>query len=317
MTFDRFEQTRTAYGKTLAALGSEDGRIVVLTADLAGSTKTNLFAEAYPDRFFNIGVAEADMMGIAAGLAMGGYRPFASTFAVFATGKAWEQVRQVIAYPKVPVRIVATHAGLTVGEDGASHQMLEDIANMRVLPNMTVIVPADAVEAAAVTRFAAGYDEGPVYVRLARAKFPVILEEDYRFELGRAHILAEGSDVSVFACGVLVSSVLTARDALSKDGISVEVVNVSTIKPLDEETLVRSARKTGLVITAEEHQVNGGLGSAVCELLSENLPTRVIRAGMHDRFGQSGSADALLSHYNLDADGMAAAIRQVLENQRT
>lgn len=313
MTFDRFEETRTAYGKTLASLGSEDNRIVVLTADLAGSTKTGLFAEAHPDRFFNIGVAEADMMGIAAGLAMGGYRPFASTFAMFATGKAWEQVRQVIAYPKIPVRIAATHAGLTVGEDGASHQMLEDISNMRVLPNMTVIVPADAVEAAAVTRFAAAYDDGPVYVRLARAKFPVILDEDYQFELGRAHVLAEGSDVSVFACGVLVSSALAAREALSNEGISVEVVNVSTIKPLDGETLVRSAKKTGLVITAEEHQINGGLGSAVCELLSEKLPTRVVRVGMHDRFGQSGPADALLAHYGLDTNGMIAAIGKALE----
>jgi transketolase len=317
VTFDRFEETRTAYGKTLVSLGSEDDRIVVLTADLAGSTKTGLFAEAHPDRFFNIGVAEADMMGIAAGLAMGGYRPFASTFAMFATGKAWEQVRQVIAYPKIPVRIAATHAGLTVGEDGASHQMLEDISNMRVLPNMTVIVPADAVEAAAVTRFAAAYDDGPVYVRLARAKFPVILDEDYQFELGRAHVLEEGSDISVFACGVLVSSALAAREALSNDGISVEVVNVSTIKPLDGETLVRSAEKTGLVITAEEHQINGGLGSAVCELLSENVPTRVVRVGMHDRFGQSGSADALLAYYGLDTNGIIAAIREALEGQRT
>ncbi|MEA3238382.1 MAG: transketolase family protein [Candidatus Bipolaricaulota bacterium] len=312
MTFDRYEGTRDAYGKTLAELGYEDERIVVLTADLAGSTKTGIFAKAHPYRFFNVGVAEADMMGIAAGLAMGGYRPFASTFAMFATGKAWEQIRQVIAYPKVPVRIVATHAGLTVGEDGASHQMLEDISNMRVLPNMTVIVPADAVEATAVTRFVAKYDEGPVYVRLARAKFPVILPEDYEFELGKAHVLAEGSDISVFACGVMVSAALKAREDLATEGISVEVVNVSTIKPLDAETLLKSAAKTGLVVTAEEHQVNGGLGSTVCELLSENLPTRVVRVGVHDRFGQSGPADRLLSEYGLDAAGMVAAIKKAL-----
>ncbi len=314
MTFDRYEGTRDAYGKTLAELGHEDDRIVVLTADLAGSTKTDLFAKEHPHRFFNIGVAEANMMGIAAGLAMGGYRPFASTFAMFATGKAWEQIRQVIAYPKVPVRIVATHAGLTVGEDGASHQMLEDVSNMRVLPNMTVIVPADAIEAAAVTRFVAKYDEGPVYVRLARAKFPVILPEDYEFKLGKASVLAEGSDVSVFACGVMVSAALEARDELAKEGISVEVVNVSTIKPLDADTISSSAKKTGLVVTAEEHQVSGGLGSAVCELLSENHPTRVVRVGVHDRFGQSGPANKLLAEYGLDAAGMVAAIRKAVAN---
>lgn len=312
MNFERYEGTRDAYGATLAALGHEDERIVVLTADLAGSTKTDLFAKEHPKRFFNMGVAEADMMGVAAGLAMSGYRPFASTFAVFATGKAWEQVRQVIAYPNTPVRIVATHAGLTVGEDGASHQMLEDIANMRVLPNMTVIVPADAIEARAVTRFVAGYDEGPVYIRLARAKFPVILKEDYAFELGKASTLAEGTDVSLFACGVMVSATLEARDKLAKEGIFVEVVNVSTIKPLDKETLLASAKKTGAVVTAEEHQVSGGLGSAVCELLSEELPTRVVRVGVHDRFGQSGSADALITHYGLDTSGLLAAIKQVL-----
>lgn len=314
MNFERYEGTRDAYGATLAALGHEDERIVVLTADLAGSTKTGLFAKEHPKRFFNMGVAEADMMGVAAGLAMSGYRPFASTFAVFATGKAWEQVRQVIAYPKVPVRIVATHAGLTVGEDGASHQMLEDIANMRVLPNMAVIVPADAIEARAVTRFVAGYDEGPVYVRLARAKFPVILKEDYAFELGKASTLAEGTDVSIFACGVMVSAAIQARDKLAKEGISVEVVNVSTIKPLDKETLLASSKKTGAVVTAEEHQVSGGLGSAVCELLSEELPTRVVRVGVHDRFGQSGSADALIAHYGLDTSGLLAAIKQVLHH---
>jgi len=312
MNFERYEGTRDAYGATLAALGHEDERIVVLTADLAGSTKTGLFAKEHPKRFFNMGVAEADMMGVAAGLAMSGYRPFASTFAVFATGKAWEQVRQVIAYPNTPVRIVATHAGLTVGEDGASHQMLEDIANMRVLPNMAVIVPADAIETRAVTRFVAGYDEGPVYVRLARAKFPVILKEDYAFELGKASTLAEGTDVSIFACGVMVSAAIQARDKLAKEGISVEVVNVSTIKPLDKETLLASSKKTGAVVTAEEHQVSGGLGSAVCELLSEELPTRVVRVGVHDRFGQSGSADALIAHYGLDTSGLLAAIKQVL-----
>ena len=312
MTFARFEGTRDAYGATLAKLGHEDPRIVVLTADLAGSTKTNLFAKEHPDRFFNMGVAEADMMGVAAGFAMSGFRPFASTFAVFATGKAWEQVRQVIAYPKVAVRIVATHAGLTVGEDGASHQMLEDIALMRVLPHMTVIVAADAIEAASVTRFAASYDDGPVYVRLAREKFPVILDERYAFALGRSPVLALGTDVSIVACGLMVSAALEARELLGRDGISAEVVNASSVKPLDRETIVASAAKTGAVVTAEEHEIAGGLGSAVCELLSQECPTRALRVGMKDEFGQSGNAEVLLAHYGLDAHGIASAAREVL-----
>jgi transketolase len=312
MTFERYEGTRDAYGATLAELGRKDPKIVVLTADLAGSTKVSSFAKAYPDRFFNMGVAEADMMGAAAGLAMSGFRPFVSTFAVFATGKPWEQVRQVVAYPNVPVRIVATHAGLTVGEDGASHQMLEDISNMRVLPNMAVIVPADAVEAREAIRFVAGYDEGPVYVRLSRAKFPVILDDDYRFALGKAQVLCEGTDVSIFACGVMVSAALEARDTLAAENISAEVVNVSTLKPLDQETLLSSAAKTKLVVTAEEHQITGGLGSAVCELMAENCSVRVIRVGVRDRFGQSGSADALLAHYDLNAHSLVTTVKQAL-----
>ncbi len=312
MSFDRMEGTRDAYGKTLTQLGHEDSRIVVLTADLAGSTKTASFASEHPDRFFNMGVAEANMIGTAAGLAMSGYRPFVSTFAVFATGKVWEQIRQVVAYPKVPVRIAATHAGLTVGEDGASHQMLEDISNMRVLPNMRVIVPADAVEAAAVTRFAASCDDGPIYVRLGRAAFPVIHDEGFSFELGKAETLAEGTDVTIVACGVMVSVALEARHRLAESRISAEVINASSIKPLDAETIVASAAKTGAVVTAEEHQIVGGLGSAVCEVLSERHPTRVVRVGVDDRFGQSGNADALLSHYGLDADGLVAAANQVL-----
>ena len=304
--------TRDAYGKTLAALGHEDPRIVALCADLSGSTKVSDFAAEHPDRFFNMGVAEANMMGTAAGLAMSGLRPFVSTFAVFATGKVWEQIRQVVAYPNVPVRIVATHAGLTVGEDGASHQMLEDIAIMRVLPNMSVIVPADAVEAASAIRFVAGYDEGPVYVRLARAPFPIIHSDEDAFKFGRAWIRREGTDVSIAACGLMVSVALDAAERLAECGISAEVINVSTVKPLDRETLLASVRKTGAVVTAEEHQVAGGLGGAVCELLAEELPTSVVRVGVDDRFGQSGSADALLAHYGLDADGVAAAAQHAL-----
>jgi len=285
MMFTTKRGTRDVYGETLAELGHQDSSIVVLTADLAGSTKTSVFAAEHPDRFYNMGVAEANMIGTAAGLAMSGFRPFVSTFAMFATGKVWEQIRQVVAYPKTPVRIVATHAGLTVGEDGASHQMLEDIGNMRVLPNMSVIVPSDAVEAAGAIRFVAAYDDGPVYVRLARAAFPVIHDEDHRFEFGKAEILAQGTDVTIAACGLMVSVALEAREVLAGDGISAEIVNVSTIKPLDRETLLASASKTGVVVTAEEHQIVNG---------------------------QSGDADALLAHYGLDVDGLVAATKQAL-----
>ncbi len=316
MMFPTTRGTRDVYGETLAELGHQDPKLVVLTADLAGSTKTGTFAAEHPDRFYNMGVAEANMIGTAAGFALSGFRPFVSTFAVFATGKVWEQIRQVVAYPKTPVRIVATHAGLTVGEDGASHQMLEDIATMRVLPNMSVIVPADAVEAAGAIRFAASYDEGPVYVRLARAPFPVIHAEDHEYRFGKAEVLAQGSDVTLAACGLMVSVALEAREALAADGISVEVVNVSTIKPLDRDTLLDSARKTGLVVTAEEHQITNGLGSAVCELLSEESPTPVVRVGVDDRFGQSGDADALLAHYGLDVAGLITATKQALTKRQ-
>ena len=312
MMFTTVRGTRDVYGETLAELGHQDPSIVVLTADLAGSTKTSIFAAEHPDRFYNMGVAEANMIGTAAGFALSGFRPFVSTFAMFATGKVWEQIRQVVAYPKTPVRIVATHAGLTVGEDGASHQMLEDIGNMRVLPNMSVIVPSDAVEAAGAIRFVAAYDDGPVYVRLARAPFPVIHDEDHTFEFGKAEILAQGTDVTIAACGLMVSVALEAREVLAGDGIAAEVVNVSTIKPLDCETLLTSAQKTGVVVTAEEHQIVNGLGSAICELLSEELPTPVVRVGVDDRFGQSGNADALLAHYGLDIDGLVAATKQSL-----
>lgn len=312
MTNATMAGTRDAYGKTLAELGYEDPRIVVLCADLAGSTKAGDFAREHPDRFLNMGVAEANMIGTAAGLAMSGLRPFVSTFAVFATGKVWEQIRQVVAYPKVPIRIVATHAGLTVGEDGASHQMLEDIGIMRVLPNMSVIVPADAMEAAGAIRFVAGHDAGPVYVRLSRALFPVIYDAGHAFRFGQAHVLREGGDVTIAACGLMVSVALEAAEQLAECEISAEVINVSTIKPLDRETLLASAEKTGVVVTAEEHQISGGLGGAICELLSEERPTRVVRVGVDDRFGQSGNADALLSHYGLDAAGLSAAAQHAL-----
>jgi len=306
---------RQAFGEALLEVGTEDERVVVLTADLAGSTYTKPFAERFPGRFFNLGITEANMMSLAAGLAMSGKKPFVSTFAVFAAGKPWEQVRQTIAYQSAPVRIVATHAGLTVGEDGASHQMLEDIGNMRVLPHMDVIVPADAVETRQVVHALKDHDDNPVYVRLARAPFPVILDDRYHFELGKAQVLHPGDDVSIFACGLMVAQALAAAELLAERGISAEVVNVSTIKPLDLETVIGSTSKTEAAVTAEEHQVIGGLGSAVAEALAEHWPAPMVRVGVHDEFGQSGSADELIEYYGLTPEGIAAAAQQALERK--
>lgn len=301
----KLESLRDAYGRTLVACGELDETIVALTADLAGSTRVAWFGEAFPERFFNVGVAEANMMGIAAGMALSGLRPFVSTFSMFAAGKPWEQIRQVIAYQNAPVRIVATHAGLTVGEDGASHQMLEDINNMRVLPGMTVLVPADAVETAAMTRWAARHDDGPLYMRLTRASFPTIHDETTEFRIGQARILRDGDDVTLFACGLMVSQALDAAGILAGQGVSAQVVNVSTIKPIDVETIVAAAEKTGAAVTVEEHQIRGGLGSAVAEVLSEHRPTRLLRLGVDDRWGQSGEAYQLIEHYGLDAASIA------------
>jgi transketolase len=306
---------RKAFGEALVELGAEDERIVVLTTDLAGSTNTDLFAARFPERFFNLGITEANMMALAAGLAMSGKKPFVSTFAIFAAGKPWEQIRQTIAYQSAPVRIVATHAGLTVGEDGASHQMLEDINNMRVLPHMDVIVPADAVETRQVIRVLKDHDANPVYVRLARAPFPVVFNDSYRFELGKAKTLRQGDDVSIFACGLLVSQSLEAAELLAKKGVSAEVVNVSTIKPLDIETVISSVSRTGAAVSAEEHQVIGGLGSALAEALVEHCPVLLERVGVRDEFGQSGDAEALIEHYGLTPEGIGAAALRVLERK--
>ncbi len=302
---------RKAYGETLAELGEQDERIVVLTGDLAGSTYTKLFAERFPERFIDAGVAEANMFGVAAGLAMAGKRPFASTFVIF-TEKAFEQIRQVIAYPKVPVRIVATHGGITVGPDGASHQTVSDIAVFRALPNMTVIVPADAEETRAVTRFVASYDEGPVFVRLARASFPVVFEGGVEFELGRARLIRSGKDVSLFACGLMLYQALAAAELLAEEGIEAEVINVSTIKPLDVETIVSSAAKTGAAVTAEEHSILGGLGGAIAEVLAEHHPVPLRRVGIRDQFGQSGQAEELVEHYGLTPERIAAAAKEAI-----
>ncbi len=303
---------RDVYGKTLVELGREYPDLVVLDADLTVSTKTNLFGKEFPSRFFTMGVSEQDMMATAAGFALAGKIPFASTFAVFATGRAWEHVRQSIAFPNLNVKIVATHAGVTVGEDGATHQALEDIALMRVLPNMTVIVPADAVETEQVIRTVIK-NKGPTYVRLARAKFPTIFKKSYKFEVGKACVLREGKHVTIFAIGIVVYEAIEAAKILEKDGINACVVSVSTIKPIDVETIVKCAGLTGAVVTVEDHNIIGGLGGAIAEVLGEYCPTPMKRIGMKDRFGTSGDGLELLEHFGLKAKNIVQAVHEILE----
>ena len=301
--------TREAYGKALAEFGAQYPNLVVLDADLANATKTNTFQKAFPERHIDCGIAECDMMGIAAGLSTVGKIPFASSFAMFAAGRAYEQVRNSIGYPHLNVKIGATHAGITVGEDGASHQCLEDIALMRVIPGMVLINPCDAVEARAAVQAALEY-VGPVYLRFGRAAVPVINDNDnYKFEIGKGVLLREGTDVTIVATGICVPEALEAAEKLAADGISAEVINIHTIKPLDEELIIKSAKKTGKVVTAEEHSIIGGLGGAVCEVLSEKAPTPVCRIGMNDIFGESGSAGALVAKYGLDAEGIYGKVK--------
>ena len=305
--------TREAYGKALAEFGAQYPNLVVLDADLANATKTNTFQKAFPERHIDCGIAECDMMGIAAGLSTVGKIPFASSFAMFAAGRAYEQVRNSIGYPHLNVKIGATHAGITVGEDGASHQCLEDIALMRVIPGMVVINPSDAVEARAAVQAAIEY-VGPVYLRFGRAAVPVINDrEDYKFEIGKGVLLREGTDVTIVATGICVSAALEAAEKLAEDGINAEVINIHTIKPLDEELIIKSAKKTGKVVTAEEHSIIGGLGGAVSEALSEKAPTPVCRIGMNDIFGESGSAGALVAKYGLDADGIYIKVKEFVK----
>ena len=305
--------TREAYGKALAEFGAQYPNLVVLDADLANATKTNTFQKAFPERHIDCGIAECDMMGIAAGLSTVGKIPFASSFAMFAAGRAYEQVRNSIGYPHLNVKIGATHAGITVGEDGASHQCLEDIALMRVIPGMVVINPSDAVEARAAVQAAIEY-VGSVYLRFGRAAVPVINDrEDYKFEIGKGVLLREGTDVTIVATGICVSAALEAAEKLAEDGINAEVINIHTIKPLDEELIIKSAKKTGKVVTAEEHSIIGGLGGAVSEALSEKAPTPVCRIGMNDIFGESGSAGALVAKYGLDADGIYSKVKEFVK----
>lgn len=303
--------TRAAYGEALVELGAENPRVVVLDADLSKSTMTAKFAEKYPDRFFNMGIAEQNLVGTAAGLAAGGMIPFASTFAVFASGRAFEQIRNAVAYPGLNVKIGASHAGLTVGEDGASHQAVEDIAIMRAIPKMTVIVPADATEAKKATKAAVAYD-GPVYLRFGRLPVPVLLDEGYQFEISKAAVLRDGKDVAIIACGVMVGEALKAAEELQAAEISARVINMSTIKPLDEAAVIDAARTCGAIVTAEEHNIIGGLGGAVAEVLAEKHPVPLQRVGVRDTFGESGTPDELLAKYGLTAAEIVKAARVLI-----
>jgi transketolase len=307
--------TREAYGNALAEFGA-DSRIVVFDADLSKSTKTDTFKKKYPERFFNMGIAEANMMVTAAGMASCGKIAFASTFAMFAAGRAFEQIRNSICYPKLNVKIAATHAGITVGEDGASHQAIEDIAIMRAVPNMTIISPADAVETRHAIKAAIDYN-GPVYIRLGRLNVPVIFDEStYKYELGKGITLAEGSDVTIIATGMMVHGALEAKDILKQEGINARVIDIHTIKPIDADIIVKAAKETGAIVTAEEHNIIGGLGSAVAEVVSENHPVPVLRVGVMDKFGKSGKPDVLMEMYGLTAANIVAKTKEVLKLKR-
>ena len=301
--------TRESYGNALAELGKEHEDVVVLDADLAAATKTGVFKKAFPERHIDCGIAECNMIGVAAGLSTTGKVPFASSFAMFAAGRAFEQVRNSVGYPKLNVKIGATHAGISVGEDGASHQCNEDIALMRTIPGMVVINPADDVEAKAAVK-AAYEHQGPVYLRFGRLAVPVINDRpDYKFELGKGVVLREGKDLAIIATGLPVANCLEAAEKLAADGIEAKVINIHTIKPLDEELVVAVAKETGKVVTVEEHSVIGGLGSAVCDVLSEQAPTKVLKIGINDTFGESGPAVELVKKYGLDADSIYEKIK--------
>lgn len=308
MNLDKKVATRASYGETLAEIG-EDKKIVVLDADLAEATKTGVFAKKYPERFFDMGIAEQDMFSTAAGLASAGQIPFASTFAMFAAGRAYDQIRNSICYPKMNVKICATHAGVTVGEDGATHQMIEDLSLMRTLPNMTVICPSDDTETKWVVKEIAKY-EGPVYLRLCRLATPIIYGEAQEFKIGKGIQIGEGTDATVIATGVVVSEALKAKEELEKEGINIRVVDMHTIKPIDKELIIKCAKETKKIITIEDHSIIGGLGSAVCEVLSEEAPTKVIRMGVKDTFGKSGKAEQLLDYFGLTAKQIIEKVKE-------
>lgn len=316
MSEQKMVATRDVYGKVLAELGKEYPEIVVLDADLSCSTKTAIFAQAFPERFFNMGVAEQDMIGTAAGLAASGKTVFASTFAVFGSGRAWDQVRVSLAYTRQNVKIVVTHAGITTGEDGASHQANEDIAIMRALPNLTVMVPADGPETEKVIRAAAKH-YGPMYIRLGRPKVPVVTDRfHYELKIGEGVVFNPGKDLAIIACGLMVAKALEAAELLIKEGISARVINMHTIKPLDKKLIINAAHETGAVVTAEEHSIIGGLGGAVAEVLGENCPVPLARVGINDVFGESGTPDELLIKYGLTAAEIVKAAKNVLKRKR-
>ena len=303
--------TRDGYGNALVELAEKYDNLIVMDADLAAATKTGVFKKAYPDKFFDVGIAECNLMGIAAGLATTGYLVFASSFAMFAAGRAFEQVRNTIGYPHVNVKIGATHAGISVGEDGASHQCCEDIALMRTIPGMVIINPADDIEARAAV-FAAAEYEGPVYLRFGRLAVPRIFDEKYSFEIGKAVQLSEGEDVTIIATGLMVNEALIAQEELMKEGVSARVINMATIKPIDRDCIIAAARETGAIVTAEEHSIIGGLGSAVAEVVSETVPVPVVRVGVEDTFGCSGPAVELLHVFGLDAANIVEKVRQAI-----
>lgn len=309
------QATREGYGQALVDLGAQYDNLVVLDADLAAATKTSMFKKAYPERFFDVGIAEGNMMSIAAGLATTGKVVFASSFAMFAAGRAFEQVRNAIGYPHLNVKIGATHGGISVGEDGATHQCCEDIGLMRTIPGMVILNPADAVEAKKAVYAAAAWD-GPVYLRFGRLAVPVITKEDEPFEIGKGKELVAGTDVTIVATGLLVNEALLAADALQAQGISARVINMATIKPIDRDILVKAARETGAIVTAEEHNIIGGLGSAVAEVICDTVPVPVVRVGVNDTFGQSGPAAELLQVYGLCADNIVAKAKEAIARKQ-
>ncbi len=303
--------TREAYGKALVKLGKMNDDVVVLDADLSKSTKTNDFLKEYPNRFFNMGIAEQNLVGAACGFATAGKIPFASTFAMFATGRAFEVIRNSVCYPKLNVKIAATHAGITVGEDGGSHQSIEDISLMRSIPNMTVVVPADGIEAEKMI-FEAAKFEGPMYIRLGRSAVPTLLDENYDFKIGKGVVLKEGNDATIIACGIMVNEALIAAKTLQEENIDVRVINMSTIKPIDSELIIKAAKETKVIVTAEEHSIIGGLGSAVSEVVSENHPIMVKKVGVNDCFGESGTPAELLQKYGLTAENIVQKVKESL-----
>ena len=315
MVLDKEIATRQSYGEALVELGEENENVVVLDADLSSATKTALFAKKFPDRFFDIGIAEQDMMGTAAGLSTFGKIPYASTFAVFAAGRSYDQVRNTIAHTNANVKICATHAGITVGEDGATHQMLEDIGMMRMLPNMRVISPSDDVQTKWVIKEVSKI-QGPFYIRLCRLATPIIYDEKFvkenniKFEIGKGIQIGDGTDASIIATGVTVSEALKAKEKLEKEGINVRVIDMHTIKPIDKELLIRCAKETKKIITVEDHSIYGGLGSTVCEVLSENYPVKVIRMGIKDTFGESGRAEELMKYFKIDCDSIIEIVKK-------